>query len=210
MTDKGQPTTDAALTVSELAERVGMTVRNLREWKTLGLLPPAEMRGRVGFYGPEVVDRVERIRKLHADGFTLELIARMLEGGDDVLRLAETLREPYRPSAAEVTEQRMAEIAAALQDLGVSVDDFLEAGAKIRAKAEEMAAIFEQVWLDTIWQPFVDAGMPDSELPRIQETAARVKPLAVDTVIALFTSAMDAQIESGIARELERQQARRS
>ena len=205
MTHKAQPT----LTVDELAERVGMTVRNLREWKTLGLLPPAELRGRVGYYPPEVADRVERIKKLHSEGFTLELIARMLAAGEDVMRLAETLRAPARPGGVSVTDERMAEIARALQELGLPVDDFLEAPARSRAKAEEIAAIFEEVWLESIWQPFVDAGMPESELPRLQETAARVKPLAVDTVIALFTSAMDAQIESGIARELGRLDARR-
>ena len=201
MADK---TSDAALTVAELADRVGMTVRNLREWKTLGLLPAAEMRGRVGFYGLEVVDRVERIKKLHSEGFTLELIGRMLDAGDEVLRLAETLRAPVRVGA----EARIAEIAGSLRELGVSVDDFLEASARIRAKTEEIAAIFEEVWLESIWQPFIDAGMPESELPRLQETAARVKPLAVETVIALFTSAMDAQIESGIARELGRLEGR--
>jgi len=218
MPDKRQPTTtDAALTVAELAERVGMTVRNLREWKTRGLLPPAEMRGRVGYYPPEVADRVERIKQLHSEGFTLELIGRMLDAGgdagDEVMRLAETLRAPFRVGVAtgeNVTDQRIAEIAGSLQELGLSVDDFLQASARIRAKTEEIAEIFEDVWLQSIWQPFIDAGMPQSELPRLRETAARVKPLAVDTVIALFTSAMDAQIESGIARELERLDGRRT
>jgi DNA-binding transcriptional MerR regulator len=218
MDDKRQATTaDAALTVAELAERVGMTVRNLREWKTLGLLPPAEMRGRVGYYRPEVVDRVERIKKLHSEGFTLELMGRMLDAGgdagDEVIRLAETLRAPFRFGAAageNVTDQRIAEIAGSLQELGLRVDDFLQASARIRAKTEEIAEIFEAVWLESIWQPFLDAGMPESELPRLQETAARVKPLAVDTVIAFFTSAMDAQIERGIARELGRLDSRRT
>jgi DNA-binding transcriptional MerR regulator len=212
MAGKRQPTTnttDGALTVDELAGRVDMSVRNLREWKTLGLLPPAEMRGRVGYYPPEVVARVERIKRLHGEGFTLELISRMLnaggDAGDEVMRLAETLRAPARE-----TEGRMAEIAAALQELGLSVDDFLEASAEIRGHAENIAAIFERVWLDNIWRPFVDAGMPEAELPRIRETAERVKPLALDAVIALFTSAMDAQIEGGIARELARQDERRS
>jgi DNA-binding transcriptional MerR regulator len=218
MAHKGQPTTpDAALTVDELAERVGMTVRNLREWKTLGLLPRAEMRGRIGYYAPEVVDRVERIKQLHSEGFTLELIGRMLDAGgdagDEVMRLAETLRAPFRvgaASGANVTDQRIAEIAGSLQELGLPVDDFLQASARIRAKVEEIAEIFEAVWLESIWQPFIDAGMPESELPRLQETAARVKPLAIDTVIALFTSAMDAQIERGIARELGRLDGRRT
>jgi DNA-binding transcriptional MerR regulator len=212
MADKGQPTgtaIDGALTVDELAERVDMSVRNLREWKTLGLLPPAELRGRVGYYSPEVVDRVERIKRLHSEGFTLELISRMLDtggdAGDEVMRLAETLRAPVRE-----TEGRMAEIAISLQELGLSVDDFLEASAEIRGHTERIAAIFERVWLDSVWEPFVAAGMPESELPRLQETAAKVKPLAVDAVVALFTSAMDAQIEGGIARELARQDERRA
>jgi DNA-binding transcriptional MerR regulator len=212
MADKGQPTgtaIDGALTVDELAERVDMSVRNLREWKTLGLLPPAELRGRVGYYSPEVVDRVERIKRLHSEGFTLELISRMLDtggdAGDEVMRLAETLRAPVRE-----TEGRMAEIAISLQELGLSVDDFLEASAEIRGHTERIAAIFERVWLDSVWEPFVAAGMPESELPRLQETAAKVKPLAVDAVVALFTSAMDAQIKGGIARELARQDERRA
>src|SRR4051794_22417225 len=134
-------TTDAALTVDQLAERVDMSVRNLREWKTLGLLPPAEMRGRVGYYPPEVVARVERIKKLHSEGFTLELIARMLDAGgdagDEVMRLAETLRAPVRE-----TDERMAEIARSLQDLGLSLDDFLGASAEIRGHTEKIAEIF--------------------------------------------------------------------
>jgi DNA-binding transcriptional MerR regulator len=210
MADKGQPArtaADGALTVDELAERVGMTVRNIREWRTLGLLPLAEMRGRVGYYQPDVVDRVERIKRLHNEGFTLELIGRMLDAGDEVMRLAETLREPFRAGGGtdeQATKNRIAEIAASLQELGLSIDDFLDATVKVRAHTEQIAAIFEQVWLDSVWQPFIDAGMPESELPRIQETAAKVKPLALDAVIALFASAMDAQIESGIARELGR------
>jgi DNA-binding transcriptional MerR regulator len=219
MPDKRQTTAaDPALTIDALAERVGMTVRNLREWRTLGLLPRAEMRGRVGYYSPEVVDRVEQIKKLHSEGFPLELISRILDAGggagDEVMRLAETLRAPFRedpPTAGERrTQERIAEIANSLQDLGLSVDRFLDATAHIRGDLEKVAETFEQVWLDTIWEPFVAAGMPESELPRIQETAAMVKPLALETVVALFKSAMDAQIEGGIARELARQEARRA
>ena len=56
-----------------------MTVRNLREWRTLGLLPAAQMRGRIGYYDASVEARIKEIQQLHADGFTLELIRRMLE-----------------------------------------------------------------------------------------------------------------------------------
>jgi DNA-binding transcriptional MerR regulator len=95
-----------ALTIGDLAERVGMTVRNLREWRTLGLLPPAELQGRVGYYDESVVGRVERIKHLHEQGFPLELIRRMLEAsdgyGDDVMGLASALRAPFREEEAPV------------------------------------------------------------------------------------------------------------
>ena len=200
------------LTINDLAERAGMTVRNLREWRTLGLLPRATMRGRVGYYEPEVLDRVRRIQRLHAEGFTLDLIARMLDAGgdaaDEVIRLAATLHAPYDVEgavpSAKPPKQRMAQIKASLDELGLTSEQISEAMARIREHVEAIAEVFEQVWRDAIWEPFVEAGMPDAELPRIQATAARVKPLALEAVIAQFTVAMEAQIERGIARELDR------
>ena len=211
--DNPQPSprvADEAITIDELAERVGMTVRNLREWRTLGLLPRAEMRGRVGHYSPAVVERVERIQKLHGEGFTLELIARMLDAGgeaaDEVMRLAGALRAPVTEevAAAEPATDRLARISASLEELGLSLDQVLDATARVQAHAEGMAQIFEQIWMEHIWEPFIEAGMPEEELPRIQETAMRVKPLALEAVSALFTVAMDGQIEKGIAREVGR------
>ncbi len=210
--DNRQPssTSDEAITIDELSERVGMTVRNLREWKTLGLLPAPEMRGRVGYYSPAVVARVERVQQLHEEGFTLELIGRMLDAGgdagDEVMRLAGTLRArlPGAPETGETAADRFARIGASLADLGLTVEQVAGATAQVQAHAEGIAEVFEQVWMENIWEPFVEAGMPEAELPRIQETAARVRPLALDAVVAIFTVAMDAQIEQGIARELER------
>ena len=154
---------DEAITIDELADHVGMTVRNLREWRTLGLLPRAEMRGRVGFYSPAVVERVERIKRLHTEGFTLELIARMLDAGgdaaDEVLRLAATLRAPLdeEPGRGRSTTDRFAGIVASLEELGLSVDQVLEATAGVQSHTESIAAIFEQVWMEHIWEPFLDS-----------------------------------------------------
>src|SRR5438552_1963002 len=81
-----------------------MTVRNLREWRALGLLPAPEMKGRVGYYRASQVERVKRIRQLHADGFPLDLIRRLLEAsgdaGDEALLLARSLRAPFRDEHA--------------------------------------------------------------------------------------------------------------
>ena len=202
---------DDALTINDLAERAGMTVRNLREWRTLGLLHRATMRGRVGYYEPEILDRVRRIQRLHAEGFTLDLIARMLDAGgnagDEVIRLAAALHAPYDTEAAAdgtPPKERIAQITASLDEFGLTTKQISEATARIREHVEAIAEVFEQVWRDGIWEPFVEAGMPDAELPRIQATAARVKPLALEAVVAQFTLAMEAQIERGIAREIDR------
>lgn len=203
--------TETALTIEELAGRVGMTVRNLREWRTLGLLPKAEMRGRVGYYPEDVVERIERVRRLHSEGFTLELIGRMLDASgdavDEVIRLAQTLRAPAPVPVVseEAHAERLARLREALDRIGLPDDAALDALAEVREHAESMAAIFERVWMEHIWEPFVAAGRPDDGLARIQETAVEVKPLATEAVVAVFAAAMDAQIERGIARELERE-----
>jgi len=197
-------------TIDDLAQRVGMTVRNLREWKTLGLLPRAEMRGRVGYYDDAVVERIEGIKKLHADGFTLELIRRMLDAagdsGDEVMRFADQLRAPYRD---ESTAERIARVGETLRTIGMDDAEIQAAYEEIREHADGLAALFERVWLEHIWKPFVEAGTPEDELPQLQETLSRVQPLALEAVTAIFTLAMESRIEQSIDREVQEAAKRR-
>jgi DNA-binding transcriptional MerR regulator len=92
------------LTIDELARRTGMTARNVRAHQSRGLLPPPQVRGRTGFYGEEHVARIALIRELQAEGFSLELIGKVLEGSTAAARFARALREPFADEApAEVT-----------------------------------------------------------------------------------------------------------
>jgi DNA-binding transcriptional MerR regulator len=111
-----QEETGADLTIDELAQRVAMTVRNIRAHQSRGLLPPPEVRGRTGYYGPEHVARIELIKELQADGFNLEAIRRLIAGANgssaDVLRFTRALREPFAEdetpeivTAAELAER---------------------------------------------------------------------------------------------------------
>jgi DNA-binding transcriptional MerR regulator len=70
---------DRRFTIDELARRAGMTVRNVRAHQSRGLLPPPELRGRTGYYGADHVARLELIKDLQAEGFTLESIKRILQ-----------------------------------------------------------------------------------------------------------------------------------
>src|SRR5919202_3568192 len=105
---------DAELTIDELAQRTGMTVRNLRAHQSRGLLPPPDVRGRTGYYGPEHIARVELIKELQADGFNLEAIRRLIEnaGGStsEVLRFTRAARETFEEEPTEiVTVDELAE-----------------------------------------------------------------------------------------------------
>ena len=71
--------TENDLTIEELAAKTGMTVRNIRSHRARGLLPAPEVRDRVGYYGPEHLDRLRMIQELQGDGFNLKGIERLLE-----------------------------------------------------------------------------------------------------------------------------------
>ena len=94
------------LTIDELARRTGMTVRNIRAHQSRGLLPPPQVRGRTGFYGPDHESRIELIRELQADGFKLEAIGRLLDsaGGssDEVLRFTRAVKAPFEDEQPQI------------------------------------------------------------------------------------------------------------
>jgi DNA-binding transcriptional MerR regulator len=69
--------------VEDLARRADVSVDTIRFYQKRRLVPPPEREGRVGWYGPEHLDRLVRIRELRAQGLTLALIARVLEGDLD-------------------------------------------------------------------------------------------------------------------------------
>lgn len=91
----GMPqSTSDRMTVEQLAERVGMTVRTIRFYAGRGLIPPPLREGRNGFYGPDHLARLELVRELQAHGFTLSAIEGYLE------------RLPASASPADVALQR--------------------------------------------------------------------------------------------------------
>jgi DNA-binding transcriptional MerR regulator len=100
--------TQNELTIDELAQRTGMTVRNIRAHQSRGLLPPPEVRARTGYYGSDHIARIELIRELQSEGFNLESIRRLLNGSsgvsDEVLRFTRALREPFEDEVPQIVE----------------------------------------------------------------------------------------------------------
>src|SRR3954468_17164966 len=96
------------LTIDELAQRTGMTVRNIRAHQSRGLLPAPAVRRRTGYYGPDPLARIELIRELQSEGFNLESIRRLLADSDgssrEVLRFTRMLREPFEDEEPQIVD----------------------------------------------------------------------------------------------------------
>jgi DNA-binding transcriptional MerR regulator len=72
------PALNDELTIDDLAARTGVPTRTIREYQTLGLVPPPERRGRVGLYRPAHVHRLELISRLQDRGYSLAGIKDLL------------------------------------------------------------------------------------------------------------------------------------
>jgi DNA-binding transcriptional MerR regulator len=94
------------LTIEQLAAEVGMSVRNIRNHHSRGLLPAPEVRARIGYYGPEHVARLRTILELQADGFNLAAIERLLNASGAsaarLLGLRDAMTAPFESETPEV------------------------------------------------------------------------------------------------------------
>jgi DNA-binding transcriptional MerR regulator len=100
------PDSEANLTVEQLAYETGMSVRNIRNHQSRGLLPPPEVRARIGYYGAEHVARLRLIQEMQSEGFKLSAISRLIgEHGADADRfvgLRQAVTAPFATEAPEI------------------------------------------------------------------------------------------------------------
>jgi DNA-binding transcriptional MerR regulator len=235
---------EAELTIDELAQRTGMTVRNLRAHQSRGLLPPPDVRGRTGYYGPEHIARVELIKELQADGFNLEAIRRLIEsaGGStaDVLRFTRTARaafddeEPEVLTVTELAEQwgdtgspallqraialgllrplgdgqveerspRLSRAGRELASLGIPTERALDVLESLRRHADGVARTYVDLFLEQVWQPFDAAGRPPERWPEVLDALERLRPLAAESLLAMFQLAMTDHVEEAVGAQL--------
>ncbi len=240
---------DTVLTIDELAREIGMTVRNIRAHQSRGLLPPPQLRGRTGLYGPEHVARLELIKELQTDGFNLELIKRLIDGAggssSEVLRFKHALARPIggeQPQTVgiaelisqwgtadpkmlmkslslgllrqlpdgrfEIPSPRLAAAGRELQKLGVPLERSLEFTATVREHADRLAQIYVDLFLETVWTPFEQAGRPSEGWPAVQDALDRLQPLASESLLAVFSIAMRTATDRAGAEALNRMAGR--
>jgi len=236
---------DPSLTIDQLAQRTGVTVRNIRAHQSRGLLDPPEVRGRTGYYGRAHVERLELIRRLQADGYSLDLIGRMIVSAGDLsteaLRFTEVLRQPWADEEPRVVNggelakrygsddpellakaeelglvrplgkgrweemsPRLGRAGAELTDLGIPAKEALRVVARVRRNAESAARTFVHLFVEEVWKPFQRDGSPEERWPEVLDALERLRPMASDSLMAVFLMAMDEEVEQALGRELKR------
>jgi DNA-binding transcriptional MerR regulator len=88
--------------------------------------------------------------------------------------------------------------------LGVDPRVVLATAEQVVRRAEAISHAFVELFLDAIWKPFVEAGRPEEEWPRVREALERLRPLASEAVVATFQRAMTQGVERAFGRELGR------
>jgi DNA-binding transcriptional MerR regulator len=94
------------LTVEQLAHATGMSVRNIRNHQSRGLLPPPEVRSRIGYYGQQHVARLRLIQEMQADGLKLSAIQKLLGGdgsaAEHFVGLRQAITAPFETESPEI------------------------------------------------------------------------------------------------------------
>ena len=102
----------ADYTIDELAQRAGITTRNVRAYQERGLLPPPRKVGRVGRYDEAHLARLRVIAELLGRGWSLAAIREIGQTGADagVLGLESAVGRPWQEEApAHLTAEQVNE-----------------------------------------------------------------------------------------------------
>ena len=172
------------MTIDRLARKTGMTARNIRAHQSRGLLPPPEVKGRVGYYGPDHVARLELIKEMQADGFNLEAISKLLEGpgsGQEILRFRRTLREPFAEERPRVVT---------LAELAEPFDD---------ATPEQLRAMLENALEIGFLHPLGDDSFEELS-PRLAAVRSELFELGVSPEAAIEVGSITRKHADAIAR----------
>ena len=194
--------TAGALTVDELAEATGVSVRNIRYYATLGLLPAPERRGRIAYYGPEHRALLDLTTALQEHGFTLQAIERYLARLpqditiEDIAMQRAMITSWTTPDAAEAQRDIVRELRA----LGLSRDALTAAHEVVERHLDALAADLRVLLDETILDPWRRTQHSPGELTALEEALPRLRGLVVQSVMISFQAAVNRVIGRSLRR----------
>jgi DNA-binding transcriptional MerR regulator len=83
---------------------------------------------------------------------------------------------------------------------GMTLDHALELVEHVAGPSEAIARGFVQTFVDDVWKPFADAGMPAGDWPRVAEAMERTRSASTNVVLAVFRQRMAREVEATFLR----------
>jgi DNA-binding transcriptional MerR regulator len=193
---------EVALTIDDLAVRTAIPVRTIREYQTVGLLPPPVRRGRVGMYHRGHERRLLLIKRLQGRGYSLAGIRDLLESwrdGDDlgaVLGLtADELvhdEEPGTPASAEQLARLLPQL------VPQRLDELLATGI-VEACGSDDYCVPSPSLLQLVHEALDVGYPPDAVLRLIGEIAQAASTIAASVVAATSARPTEADADDLVA-----------
>src|SRR5204863_956314 len=104
----------------------------------------------------------------------------------------------------EVRSPRLHRAAQQLFELGVPFAAGVDVMTTLKRHSEAIADKYVELFLDHVWRPFEEAGEPPEEFPRVREALERLRPLAGESLLAVFQAVMTDAVEAAVEREVFR------
>ncbi|MFT4263374.1 MAG: MerR family transcriptional regulator [Nocardioides sp.] len=189
-------------TVEELSAATGHTVRNIRYYTGLGLLPAPEKQGRIAVYDAGHRARLELITSLAEHGFTLEAIGRYLErrgtgATADDLAMQRAMITSWTGDSADDVQAR---IARELLELGMPRDALAAAHEATTRHMTALAEELDRILRTQIVDVFVRTDHTPEEAAEFEKGLPRLRDLTVEAVVVAFQGAVNRMISRSLDR----------
>ncbi len=141
---------------------------------------------------PEVVDAAELAAKWGASEIDPKLVARAEKLG---------LVAPLGDGRYEILSPTVLRAGEVVRELGVSPEKALDIVERVVRAADGVTKEFVQLFMEQVWKPYRESG---DDLGTVQQAVERLRPLATETLVAVFHLRMTQAVEQAFGRELEK------
>jgi DNA-binding transcriptional MerR regulator len=134
-----------------------------------------------------------------------ELAERWGDTGDAALldrAIALGLLRPLGDGRLEERSPRLGRAGVELARLGIPAERSLAVLEALRHHAEGVAHAYVELFLDEIWRPFDAAGRPPDRWPAVMEALERLRPLATESLLAMFALVMTDAVDEAVGAQL--------
>jgi DNA-binding transcriptional MerR regulator len=143
---------------------------------------------------------------------TIEELRQRFPGADTEEQIARAQRLGILAGNGETSDGRlevqsptMLRAAETLWRLGIPLKAAERVHTELNGHAERIAHAYVRLFLDEVWEPFVAAGQPQSDWPRIRAALEELRPLALESLQATFRISMSRAVSEAMAASIESQ-----